>query len=57
MSEAYGPTSWTSILVPENKFSHGTQVHPGLVPKLRHHGGKNTALRAKKRLRHHRVSY
>ena len=42
MSEALGPTCWSSILVLENKFSHGTQSHHGLVPKLRHHGGKNS---------------
>ena len=36
MSEASSPACWPSILVLVNKFSHGTEVHPGLVPRLSH---------------------
>ncbi len=36
MSEACGSACWTPVLVLENKFSHGNQVHPCLVPRLIH---------------------
>ena len=41
MAEAYSLSCWSSVLVPEHKCSHGTQAHPSLVPRLRHHEWKN----------------
>ena len=40
-AEAYGPTSCPSALVPESELSHRSEAQYGLVPRLRHHGGKN----------------
>ena len=42
MAEAYGPTSCTSGLASESELSRWPKVHYGFVPKLSHHGGKNT---------------
>ena len=42
-AEAYGPTSCPSALVPESELSHRSEAQYGLVPRLRHHGGKNIA--------------
>ena len=48
MAEAYSLTSCTSSLALESKLSRRPEVQDSLVPKLSHHGGKNTALCAKK---------
>lgn len=48
MTEAYSLTSRSSALVPESELSHRSEAQYGLVPRLRHHGGKNIALRAEK---------
>ena len=47
MAEAYGLSSCPSCLVPKNKFLHRPEVQSGFVPKLSHHGGKNTAIAEK----------
>ena len=47
-AEAFGPTCWASGLASESELSRRPQAQHGLVPKLCPHGGKNTALRAKK---------
>jgi hypothetical protein len=52
MAVAFGPTCCFSGLVPESKLSHSPEVQYGFVPKLSPHGGKNTALRAKKQSPH-----
>ena len=41
MSEGYGPSSCPSVFVPKSKLLHNPESQYGLVPKLRHHGGKN----------------
>jgi len=51
MAETCGLSCWPSSLAPESKLSHNLEFHPGLVPRLSHHRGKNTALRAEKPLR------
>jgi hypothetical protein len=48
MAEAYGSSYCAFGLVPASKLSHRPQAHYGFILKLSHHGGKNTALRAKK---------
>jgi len=45
---AFGLTSCSSGLVPKSKLLHNPEAQYGFVPKLSHHGGKNTALRAEK---------
>ena len=42
MAETFGLTSCPSGLVPESKLSHNLEFHPGLVPRLSHHRGKNS---------------
>ena len=49
MAEAYGSSYCAFGLVPASKLSHRPQAHYGFILKLSHHGGKNTALRAKNR--------
>ena len=51
MAETFGLSCWPSTLALESKLSHNLESHPGLVPRLSHHRGKNTALRAEKPLR------
>ena len=41
MSEAFGPSSCPSGFVLKSTLLHKPQAQYGLVPKLRHHGGKN----------------
>ena len=45
---AFGPTSYSSVLVLKSKLLHNPEVQSGFVPKRIHHGGKNIALRAEK---------
>ena len=45
---AFGPTSYSSVLVLKSKLLHSPKAHYGFVPKLSLHGGKNIALRAEK---------
>ena len=47
-AETCGLSCWPSSLAPESKLSHNLEFHPDLVPRLSHHRGKNTALRAEK---------
>ena len=48
MTLAFGPTSCPSGLVLKSKLLHSPEAQYGFVPKHSLHGGKNTALRAKK---------
>ena len=48
MAESVAQSYWPVTIVPESKLSHMATAHYGFVPKLSHHGGKNTALRAEK---------
>ena len=48
MAEAFGLTSCSSSLALESELSRRPEVQYSLTFKLSHHGGKNTALRAKK---------
>ena len=41
MSDAFGSTSCPYSFVPESTLSHTPKVQYGLVPRLRHQGGKN----------------
>ena len=45
---AFGPTSYSSVLVLKSKLLHSPKAHYGFVPKPSLHGGKNIALRAEK---------
>ena len=48
IAEVYDLSYWPVTIVPESELSHTATVHHGFVPKLSHHGGKNTALWAEK---------
>ncbi|MBR4739039.1 MAG: hypothetical protein IK058_03445 [Bacteroidales bacterium] len=41
MAEACGLSVWPSSFALESKLSRNLESHPGLVPRLSHHGGKN----------------
>ena len=43
MAEAYSLSVWPSSFALESKLSRNLESHTGLVPRLRHHGGKNIA--------------
>ena len=49
-SVAFGPTYCPSVFVLKSTLLHNPEVQYGFVPKHSLHGGKNTALRAKKQL-------
>lgn len=49
MAEGYGPSSCSSVFVPKSKLLHNPKVQYGLVPKLSHHGGKNSENREQSR--------
>ena len=42
MATAYGLSSWTSSIALESELSRNLEAQHGLVPKLSHHGGKNS---------------
>ena len=42
MAETFGLSCWPSTLALESKLSHNLESHPGLVPRLSHHRGKNS---------------
>ena len=48
MATAYGLSFWTSSIALESELSRNLEAQHGLVPKLSHHGGKNSARCAKK---------
>ena len=47
-SVAFGPMSCSPGFVPKSTLLHNPEAQYGFVPKHSLHGGKNTALRAKK---------
>ena len=42
ITDAYGPTSFTSALVLKNELLHKSAAQYGFVPKLSHHGGQTS---------------
>ena len=42
MAEPFELSYWPATDAPESKLSHTATTHHGFVPKISHHGGKNT---------------